>query len=98
MFHQINNLLLPETNHFGLISILFYSQYIGAPGRVEPSKGPGISVRFKGLKRSLYLNPVVFKKINNFSVNQLIRIRNDREVNRKIEKKFGKYKKGQEKV
>lgn len=50
--------------------------------------GSDISVKFKGFHHSWQMNPSVMKKLNKFSVNQIIRIRDDEETIQEIEEEF----------
>ena len=54
--------------------------------------GFSVSVEFKAQNEdeavSWRLNPTILKKLNKFSVNQVIRIRNDERTIRSIESKF----------
>jgi len=57
--------------------ILLRLQYIGVAGTVQITNGNGVYVKFRGLETLLYLNSSILKKLNKFSVNEIIRIRSD---------------------
>ena len=62
---------------------------MGVIGTVESVGDSGVRVNFKNQEVKLHLNPDCFDKLNKFSVNQIVRIRSDRQTIREIESDFG---------
>ena len=61
----------------------------GVAGTVESVIESELLVDFKETEKKLRLNPAVVKKLNKFSINQIIRIRSDEVTIREIEIDFG---------
>jgi len=61
----------------------------GVAGTVESVIESELLVDFKEKEKKLRLNPSVVKKLNKFSINQIIRIRSDEVTIREIEFDFG---------
>ena len=61
----------------------------GVPGTVESLTDSELLVSFKEQEKKMRLNPAFVKKLNKFSINQIIRIRSDEVTIREIEIDFG---------
>lgn len=61
---------------------------MGAIGIVESVGDSDVLVHFVGKEIKLRVNPTVILKLNQFSINQIVRIRDDMETVRAIEKDF----------
>lgn len=61
---------------------------MGATGTVESVGESDIHVYFAEKDIKLRLNPSALIKLNKFSINQVVRIKSDRETIREIEKEF----------
>ena len=64
-------------------------QLIGAAGRVESLTDSSISVRFNRPRLLLSFNPMVLKKLNELTMNQTIRIKDNETVIDDIRTRFG---------
>lgn len=75
---------------FSLLITFFYCgpQFIGVVGTVHTIFESEIFVRFKGKEECLNLNPTILIKLNKFSVNQVIRVRNDESTLQQMEKEL----------
>ena len=49
-----------------------------------------IYVKFLGVKQCLPMDPTILKKVNQFSINQMIRIRNDEKTARQMKKEISR--------
>jgi len=61
----------------------------GVPGTIESLTESELLVNFKEKQKKLRLNPAFVKKLNKYSINQIIRIRSDEVTIREIEIDFG---------
>ena len=62
---------------------------MGVIGTVESVGDSGVRVNFKDQLVKFHLNPDCFDKLNTFSINQIVRIRRDRQTVQEIESDFG---------
>jgi len=77
-----------------LLHLNLIAQFIGRVGTVQKVyESADVSVKFRGIDpvRIWCLNPAILKKLNKFSVNQIIRIKNDEETIREISKLSAKF-------
>lgn len=65
---------------------------------VEVNVSSEVYVKFLGLDRVRRFHPNILRKMNKFSVNQVVRICSDESTVREIEKKFGNIQKKEDKV
>jgi len=61
----------------------------GVTGTVESLNESGLLADYKEKEKKLRLNPATVKKLNKFSINELVRIRSDEATIREIEVDFG---------
>lgn len=59
---------------------------------------PEVVVKFQGLDRVRRFHPTILRKMNKFSINQVVRIRSDEATIREIEKELGHIQKREDKV
>ncbi len=71
-----------------LTTVSLSFQYIGTVGTVLTICESIVYVKFKGVESCLHLNPAILKKLNKFSIDQVIRIRDDEATLQIIEKKL----------
>lgn len=49
----------------------------------------GVHVRFEKMEKTWCFNPAVLERLSNFSLNQIVRVRNDESTVRTIQAKLG---------